>query len=121
MRSGSAASASRSRTGVTDYPRGNRSRPTLPNNVRCWEQSGKHLLAVRISHIDLQRTSSWLWPALASALVANDWTVELTGLITSRGQRKLAPAGARSGAALGPRRPHKFDSRQLAFFTILHL
>ena len=63
----------------------------------------------------------WLWPALASALVANDWTVELTGLITSRGQRKLAPAGARSGAALGPRWRHNFDSRQLAFFTILHL
>jgi hypothetical protein len=56
MRSGSAASASRSRTGVTDYPRGNRSRPTLPNNVRCWEQSGKHLLAVRISHIDPKET-----------------------------------------------------------------
>jgi hypothetical protein len=55
--------------------------------------------------IDPQRTSSWLWPALASALVANDWTVELTGLITSRGQRKLAPAGARSGAALGPGGP----------------
>src|SRR5260370_34662636 len=68
-----------------------------------------------------QRTSSWFWPALASALVANDWTVELTGLITSRGQRKLAPAGARSGAALGPRWPHNFDSRQLAFFTMLHL
>jgi len=50
-----------------------------------------------ISEKDPQRTSSWLWPALASALVANDWTVELTGLITSRGQRKLAPAGARSG------------------------
>jgi hypothetical protein len=70
---------------------------------------------------DPRRTSSWLWPALASALVANDWTVELTGLITSRGKRKLAPAGARSGAALGPRWPHNFDSRQLAFFTILHL
>ena len=27
-----------------------------PNNVRCWEQSGKHLLAVRISHIDPKRT-----------------------------------------------------------------
>ena len=45
-------------SGVTEYPRGNRSRPTLPNNVRCWEQSGKHLLGVRISHIDPERKSS---------------------------------------------------------------
>ena len=49
-----------------------------------------HFKAVR-SEFDPQRTSFWLWPALASALVANDWTVELTGLITSRSQRKLAP------------------------------
>jgi hypothetical protein len=28
----------------------------LPNNVRCWEQSGKHLLAVRISFFDPERT-----------------------------------------------------------------
>ena len=54
------------------------------------------------SENDPQRTSSRLWPALASALVAHDWTVELTGLITSRGQRKLAPAGARSGVQVAP-------------------
>jgi hypothetical protein len=38
----------------------NRSRPrtTLPNNVRCWEQRGKHLLAVRISHVDPDWTFS---------------------------------------------------------------
>jgi len=58
---------------------------------------------------------------LASALVANDWTVELTGLITSRGQRKPAPADARSGVALEPGGHHNFDSRQLVLFTILHL
>lgn len=53
--------------------------------------------------------------------LGNDWTVELTGLITSRGQRKLAPADARSGVALEPGGRHNFDSRQLALFTILHL
>ena len=68
------------------------------------------------------RTSFWLWPTLASALVANDWTVELTGLITSRSQRKLAP-GRRPewGRTRAKGWPHNFDSRQLAFFTMLHL
>jgi hypothetical protein len=45
---------------------------------------------------------------IASALVANDWTVELTGLITSRSQRKLAPGPAGNGAALGPRAAPQF-------------
>src|SRR6267154_4040413 len=85
--------------------------PTAVRDVRSQGQSGKHMLGLSSSQFDPQRTSSWLWPALASALVANDWTVELTGLITSRGQRNLAPAGARSGAVLGPRWPHNFDSR----------
>ena len=43
------------------------------------------------NNIDPQRTSFRLWPALASALVANNWTVELTGVITSRSQRRVAP------------------------------
>jgi hypothetical protein len=29
----------------------------VPLNVRCWENSGKHLLAARISHFDPEQNS----------------------------------------------------------------
>jgi hypothetical protein len=32
--------------------------PTLLSNVRCWVNSGKHLLALSISEFDPERTST---------------------------------------------------------------